>query len=75
VSRQAIAAAGTGIAIGALLAVASTRVLQGLLFEICATDPISYQTTAILILAISGLAAWAPAHRAATADPAVTLRE
>jgi predicted permease len=75
VGRQALAAAGTGIGIGVLLAFAATRVLQNILFEVRATDPLSYNVTAVLILAVSALAAWSPAHRAASADPASTLRE
>jgi putative ABC transport system permease protein len=75
VGRQAIAPAAAGIGVGVLLAIAAGRVLRSMLFEVSATDPLSYNATAILILAISALAAWLPAHRAASANPVAALRD
>lgn len=75
VARQMLVVAGCGIAIGTLVAAGATRVLQSVLFEVSATDPISFVTTAALLVAVCGLAGWAPAHRASAADPAISLRE
>jgi ABC-type lipoprotein release transport system permease subunit len=39
------------------------------------TDPVSYSATAVFLLAVTALASWVPAHRAASTDPAVSLRD
>ena len=75
VGRQTLLVAGAGIAIGTLAALGATRVLQSLLFDLRATDPISFNLTAGFLLVVSALASWVPAYRAASTDPAVSLRE
>jgi len=75
VARQMLVVAGSGIAIGTLVAAGATRALQSVLFEVSATDPISFGITAALLAAVCGLAGWPSAHRASAADPAVSLRE
>jgi putative ABC transport system permease protein len=75
VGRQTLLVAGAGIAIGTLAALGATRVLQSLLFDLRATDPISFNATAGFLLVVSALASWVPAYRAASTDPAVSLRE
>ena len=66
------------VLIGALLGVgaafASGRVLDSLLFEIGPTDPGSFGTATVLLLAIALLASYVPARRASRADPFVTLK-
>jgi ABC-type lipoprotein release transport system permease subunit len=64
-----------GIGIGVVAAFGATRLLQSVLFGVRATDPISYNATAVFLLAVSALASWVPAHRAASTDPAVSLRD
>jgi ABC-type antimicrobial peptide transport system permease subunit len=75
VGRQTLFIAGAGIGVGVPLALAATRVLQGLLFEVRAADPISFNGTAIFLLLVSALASVAPALRAASTDPAISLRD
>jgi putative ABC transport system permease protein len=75
VGRQTLIVAGAGMAIGLPLALAATGALQGLLFEVRATDPISFNGTAIFLLVLSALASWVPAVRAASTDPAASLRD
>jgi putative ABC transport system permease protein len=63
-----------GIAGGMLGAVAASRALISLLFGISRLDPTTYLATPALLVAISIIACWLPAWRAAHVDPAITLR-
>jgi putative ABC transport system permease protein len=72
--RQALMLAGAGVAVGATAALAATRVLGGLLFEIRPTDPATYTLIAGLLTATAAVAAWRPARRAAAVDPIAALR-
>lgn len=63
-----------GVGAGFVLAVASSRAIESMLFGITPFDPVSW-LAGTLLLALCGLAAaLLPARRAATADPSVTLR-
>jgi putative ABC transport system permease protein len=63
-----------GLLPGAAAALALTRLMRSLLFEISPTDPLTFCSVAAL-LALVGLAAcWIPAQRAARVDPLVALR-
>jgi predicted permease len=63
-----------GIAAGLLVSIWTTRLLATLLYEIRPTDPITYAGVAVLIGGVGLFAAWIPALRASTANPAGTLR-
>jgi putative ABC transport system permease protein len=74
VLRQAGALVLTGLTLGALLALVAGRFVEGLLFDVHATDPVVYALV-IVILGAAALAASAgPAWRATTANPASTLQ-
>jgi ABC-type lipoprotein release transport system permease subunit len=66
--------AAIGVAIGLLGAVAATRVLRSLLFEVSATDPATYVGVAVLLGMVGLLASYLPSRRAASVHPALTLR-
>lgn len=74
ISRQALGLALTGIAIGTGFALAATRLLSGLLYDVSPTDPLTLGATCIGLLGMAGLASWVPARRAAAVDPAEALR-
>ncbi len=74
VVRHGVSLLVLGIGIGVLVALGTTRVLSTLLYEIRPTDPLTYAAVAVLIAAAGLLAAWLPALRASTANPATTLR-
>jgi putative ABC transport system permease protein len=63
-----------GVALGACGALAATRILASLLFEITPTDPATYSAVASIILLVALAAAVVPASRAARIDPVVALR-
>lgn len=64
--------AGTFLGIG--LALALTRVMKSLLFEVSATDPSTFLGIALLPLAVSLAACYIPARRAARIDPTAAMR-
>ena len=74
VLRQGLALAVIGVGAGVAGAVAVTRLLETLLFGTTPTDPATYAAAAALFLAVAALASTVPALRAATIDPAITLR-
>ena len=64
----------SGIAIGLLLAIATARILSGILYGVGALDPVAF-TVAPLVLAIAALiATWLPARRATQINPIQALR-
>jgi predicted permease len=63
-----------GIAIGSAGAFALTRSMKSLLFEVSATDSLTFIMTALLLTAIALLACYIPARRATKVDPMVALR-
>jgi putative ABC transport system permease protein len=74
VVRQGMGIAGAGIALGIVAALALTRVIAGLLYEVTPTDPLMF-ALAIGALTLAALAACAgPAMRAALVNPIVALR-
>lgn len=63
-----------GLLIGAMLALVLTRAMQRVLFDVPASDPLTYVLVALLLAATGAAAAWLPAHRASITDPAIVLR-
>ena len=74
VVRQGAGVIGTGIAVGLAAALALTRVLRSLLYEVEPTDPLTLATITVFLAAVALLAAYLPARRAARVDPMVALR-
>jgi putative ABC transport system permease protein len=74
VAVQGFAVALAGIASGAAAALALTRVMTSLLFEVRPNDPATFATVAFALLATSLLACSVPALRAARVDPLTALR-
>lgn len=64
----------TGGVIGVAGALASTRLLTSLLYEVSAMNPLIFSLTAALLGAIGILASYLPARRAASIDPMQALR-
>ncbi len=71
---QSAVLAATGVALGLLGALALARVLRSLIYEVSPADPITFATTALVVLAVAALACYLPARRATEADPMSALR-
>jgi predicted permease len=63
-----------GVAIGLVGALALTRFMQGVLYGVTTTDPLTFVLVAAGLLGVAILASWLPARRAASVDPAVAIR-
>jgi putative ABC transport system permease protein len=74
VLRQGMRLSLLGIVIGSGAAVAASRTLVTLLFEVSPLDLVTYLGVIALLGAVSGIACWMPAWRAARVDPSITLR-
>ena len=72
--RQGGAVALTGVAIGLGVAFAGSRVIESLLYGVSPRDPLIFATTALVLMAVTLLACWLPARRAARLDPLAALR-
>ncbi len=64
-----------GIALGMLGAIAFARLMQGLLFGVTPLDTVAFAIAPLLLTVTALLACLAPALRAGTTDPVVTLRK
>jgi putative ABC transport system permease protein len=71
---QGLQMAALGVAIGLALALATTRVLTTLLFEIKPNDPATLAMAATLVIVVTLAASYIPARRAMLVDPMVALR-
>lgn len=74
VLRRGVRLAGVGATFGVAAALALTRLMAGLLYDVSATDPVTFSCVVILLLAIALLACYLPARRAMRVDPVVALR-
>ena len=63
-----------GVVIGVLGALATTRVLSTLLFDIEPNDPATFAGVAALLVVVAVVAGLVPARRASRVDPLVALR-
>jgi predicted permease len=74
VLRQSLAVVLAGIALGAVLALLSTRLLASFLYGLSPTDPVAITLSTLLLLLVALLACYFPARRATQVDPMVALR-
>ena len=63
-----------GIAAGLAGAFLLAGTLRSLVYDVSTSDPVTYATVALAILAVSVLASWIPALRASRADPSLAMR-
>jgi putative ABC transport system permease protein len=71
---QGLALTTAGIVLGLLCAAGVTRLLQSMLFEVKATDPLTYFVVITALAGVALAASYIPARRAMRVDPMVALR-
>ena len=74
VLRKGLRLALAGVGVGLLVALALTRLMRSLLFEVSAMDPVTFIVATVLLPAVALLACLVPARRAARVDPLEALR-
>jgi ABC-type antimicrobial peptide transport system permease subunit len=72
--RSGMALVIVGLTIGLAGALALTRLMTTLLFEVSPTDPITFGAVALCVIVATLLACYIPARRATKVDPLVALR-
>jgi putative ABC transport system permease protein len=75
VMRQALRVVGTGLAIGVVAALFGAQAIRSLLYSIAPTDPLTFVTIPLALLATALVASWLPALRASRTAPSTTLRD
>ncbi|HEU4388220.1 MAG TPA: ABC transporter permease [Blastocatellia bacterium] len=74
VLRESLVLVMVGITLGLPVTLASARVISTKLFGISPADPLTTISAVLVMIAVSALAAFLPARRAARVDPMVALR-
>ncbi len=72
--NHGLALAAIGVGCGFAIAIPLTRYMASFLFEVSATDPLTYTAVPVFLLASAALAAYLPARRASRIAPVEALR-
>lgn len=74
VVRQGMLLAVAGTGVGLVASFLLTRFISSLLFNVSASDPLTYLLLSLLLISVALLACLIPARRATRVDPMVALR-
>lgn len=75
VLRQGLLLTSIGIGIGLAGAIALTRYIEGMLYDVTPLDPLAYVAAVALFAAVASFASFLPARRATRIDPMTMLRD
>jgi ABC-type antimicrobial peptide transport system permease subunit len=75
VLAEALALVGAGLAAGAGLSAAGSRLIDSRLYGVTPQDPLSVAAAAGVLLLAAATAAYLPARRASKVDPMTALRQ
>lgn len=75
VFRESGQVAAIGATVGMLGALAIARMISAALVDVPPNDPVTLGGVVVLMVAVSGIASYLPARRAARADPMLALRQ
>jgi putative ABC transport system permease protein len=71
---QGVVLIGTALLLGTAGALALSRLLQSLVFDVTTTDPVTFAAMAALLALTGVVASWLPAQRASGIDPVSAIR-
>jgi predicted permease len=74
VTRQGMMLVAGGLVLGLALALAGSRVMASLLYQVAPSDPVTYVAAGTLLVVVGALACYLPARRASRVDPTTALR-
>ncbi len=74
VVREAALLLAIGIAVGGAAALALSRVMESLLYEVSATDPLTFVVVVVVLSLVGAAAAYLPTKRATRVNPLIALR-
>ncbi|HET9402843.1 MAG TPA: ABC transporter permease [Candidatus Acidoferrales bacterium] len=74
VLKQGLAMAAAGVVVGIAAAMALTRLLASMLYEVKPNDPLTIVVASAVMIGVTIAACWIPARRATRVDPLVALR-
>jgi predicted permease len=74
IARHGLKLSLAGVGLGLAGAMALSRLMSGLLYEVQATDPATFALLAVVLIAVTLLACYLPARRAARVEPIFALR-
>ena len=72
--KRAVMLVGSAIGVGLLFSIMAGLLLSGLVFGVSPRDPSTYAAALLLIVAVSAVATYFPARRAASVDPLISLK-
>jgi predicted permease len=75
VMRESLLLVGLGVALGLAAALWAGRFVRTVLYGLSAADPFTMAAAVVVITAVSALAGYVPARRAANVDPMEALRQ
>jgi ABC-type antimicrobial peptide transport system permease subunit len=74
VVREAVVLALIGVALGSAGALGAVRFVRGMLYGIAPTDPVTFGSVTVLLMAVAIAAALVPAAKASGIQPVEALR-